>query len=62
MAKYEIYATRLHCYKVGVEATNMDEAYKQVQDWIADDFEKYETHAEWHFDVEEVKTKETDNA
>lgn len=62
MPKYAIYATRTNWYKVEVEATNKDQAYKQVEDWVSDDFEDYQTHAEWYFDVEEVKTKESNNA
>lgn len=62
MPKYAIYATRTNWYKVEVEATNKDQAYKQVEDWVSDDFEDYQTQAEWYFDVEEVKTKESNNA
>lgn len=49
--KFTIEATRIHYYTVEIEADNEDEALEEVRSWISDDFEDYETNAEWDFEV-----------
>lgn len=51
MAKYLIEATRTHWYEVEVEATSEEEAYNQLDDWIAEDFEEFQTNAQWDFEI-----------
>lgn len=55
MPKFDIHATRTHFYTVQVEAEDWHSAKAYLDDWIADDFEDYETNAQWDFDVEEVE-------
>ena len=51
MTKFIIDAKRVHWYTVELEAVDEDTALEEVRDWIAEDFEEYETRAEWNFDV-----------
>lgn len=53
MAKFTIEATRTHWYTVEVEATDEMDAISQLDDWMADDFEAYETNAQWNFEATE---------
>lgn len=53
MSKYIINAQRTHWYTVEVEASSKQEALEEVRDWIADDFQDFETNAQWDFDIEE---------
>lgn len=53
MTKYVIEATRTHYYTVEVEAENELDAMSRLDDWIADDFEPYQTSANWEFDINE---------
>ena len=55
MPKFIIEATRTHWYTVEVEAEDEDEAYTSLDDWIADDFEPYETNAQWDFEITEME-------
>jgi hypothetical protein len=52
MAKYKVTATRTHWYEVEVEADSEMDAIKSLDDWIADDFEDYETNAQWDFEAD----------
>lgn len=54
MAKFEIVAKRLHTYVLVVEANSEEEAYHSMDDMIADDYEPFETNAQWDFDIEET--------
>lgn len=54
MAKFRIEATRIHWYEVEIEAVDEAAALNEINDWIADDFEEYETNAQWDFDVMEI--------
>jgi hypothetical protein len=51
MPKYKVDAKRTHWYTVEVEAETEQEALEEVRDWLADDFEDFETNAQWDFDV-----------
>lgn len=53
MPMFTIEATRTHWYEVEVEALNEEDAYRQLDEWIADDFEEYETNAQWEFNITE---------
>jgi hypothetical protein len=55
MAKYSIEATRTHFYTVEVEANDEMDAISKLDDWLAEDFEDYETNAQWDFDATEVE-------
>ena len=55
MPKFIIEATRTHWYTVEVEAEDEDAAYHELDDWISDDFEPYETNAQWDFDITEME-------
>jgi phosphotransferase system HPr-like phosphotransfer protein len=48
---FVIEATRSHRYSIEVEAKDEEEALASLDDWIADDFEEYETNAQWEFEV-----------
>jgi hypothetical protein len=47
MAKYTITATLTKSYEIEVFATDPQNAIDQLNEWIADDFEDYETGAQW---------------
>ena len=47
MAKIKVYATLTKTYEIEVEAGDTAEAIESLNDWIADDFEEYETGAQW---------------
>lgn len=49
--KYVVHATQTKEFEVPVEALNAAEALEKVQNWIQDDFEEFQTHAEWSMDV-----------
>ena len=51
MTKYTIDAVRTHWYTVEVDAADEVAALDEVRDWMADDFEDYETRAEWNFEA-----------
>ena len=51
MTKYLITATLQVEYQVPVEAEDEMAAYAVLDDWIADDFENYQTDAVWDFDA-----------
>ena len=51
MAKYIVTATLTKTYEVEVDALDPMDAIKQLDDWIADDFEDYETDASWILEV-----------
>ncbi len=53
MAKFKIYATRIHKYELTVEAEDEEQAYKSMDDMISDDFENFEVDARWEFAIEE---------
>lgn len=47
MPKYTIVATLTKSYQIEVDALDPNDAISQLDDWIADDFEDYETDARW---------------
>lgn len=51
MPKYTIEAVRTHWYEVEVEAPDELSAYAELDDWISDDFEPFETGATWEFNA-----------
>ena len=58
MPKYLIEAKRTHWYEVTIEADTENAAIEEVRSWMADDFEEYETNAQWDFDSEELEESE----
>ena len=60
MPKFTIDATRTHWYTIEVEAEDEEDAYDKLNDWISDDFEPYETNAEWKFGVFEMDEDENE--
>lgn len=55
MSKFQIEAMLIKGYRVEVEAVDEEDAMRQIEDWIVDDFEPYETNAQWEFEVIEVE-------
>lgn len=51
MAKFIVKATLTKDYEVEVEANDEMDAIKKLDDWISDDFEKYEVGARWDFEA-----------
>jgi hypothetical protein len=51
MPKYKIEALRKTWYEVTVEAEDEVSAYAELDDWIADDFEDFETNGSWEFEI-----------
>jgi hypothetical protein len=47
MATYTITATLTKTYEIKVEAADSAAAIAELNDWIADDFEQFETGAQW---------------
>ena len=53
MATFKINAKRITEYELEVEAESAEEAYRSMDDMIADDFEPHETSNEWQFEIQE---------
>lgn len=51
MDKFIVRATLTKNYEIEVEAEDEMDAIKQLDDWIADDFEDYEVGARWDFEA-----------
>lgn len=49
--KYVVHATQTKEFEVPVEALNAAEALAKVENWIQDDFEDFQTQAEWSMEV-----------
>ena len=49
MTKHLVVATLTKEYQIFVEAENSEDAIASLDDWIADDFEEFETGARWDF-------------
>jgi hypothetical protein len=47
MPKYTVNAVLTKTYAIEVEADDEMKAIESLDDWIADDFEDYETSAQW---------------
>jgi hypothetical protein len=45
--KYTVTATLTKTYEIEVSATDPQNAIEQLNEWIEDDFENYETGAQW---------------
>lgn len=48
---YSVIATRTHTYEIKIRANSQEEALSGFDDFIADDFEPFETNAEWNFEI-----------
>jgi len=51
MPKFTVKATLTKEYEVEVEAANEADAIASLDEWIADDFEDFETSASWEFEA-----------
>jgi hypothetical protein len=51
MPKFTIYATQTKNYEIEVEAEDGLSAIASLDDWIADDFEEFETGAKWDLEA-----------
>ena len=49
--KFVVQATQTKHFEIPVEATNAAEAQAKIEDWIEDDFEDFQTQAEWQIEV-----------
>jgi hypothetical protein len=58
MSKFKIEAKRTIWYEIEINADDELDALAELDEWIADDFEDYETNGSWEFEV----VKEYDNA
>jgi hypothetical protein len=58
MTKFKIEAKRTIWYEVEVEAEDEVGAYAELDDWMADDFEDYETNGSWEFEIIEEETND----
>lgn len=47
MPKYTVSATLTKTFEIEVEAADSAAAIASLDEWIADDFEEYETSAQW---------------
>lgn len=47
MPKYQLETKSIKHYTVVIEADSIEDAEEEIRGWIADDFEDYETNAEW---------------
>jgi hypothetical protein len=54
MTKHIVQATLTKTYEISVEAENPEDAIASLDDWIADDFEEFETGARWDFIAVEI--------
>lgn len=55
MAKYIVEAIRTIWYEVEIEAEDEVSAYAELDEWIADDFEEFETNGQWEFEITEIE-------
>jgi hypothetical protein len=53
MNKYLVQAKLMKYYEVPVEAESREKALELINDFIAEDFEDFETNAQWDFEVED---------
>jgi hypothetical protein len=51
MSKFKIEAKRTIWYEVEIDADDELDALAELDEWIADDFEDYETNGSWEFEV-----------
>jgi hypothetical protein len=51
MPKFTITAVQTKTYEIEVEAEDSASAIESLDDWIADDFEDYETGGEWKLEA-----------
>lgn len=51
MASFIVKAIRTVEYEIPAEGEDAMDAIKQLDDWIADDFEGYEVGARWDFEA-----------
>jgi hypothetical protein len=58
MRKFKIEAKRTIWYEVEVEAEDEVGAYAELDDWMADDFEDFETNGCWEFEIIEEETND----
>jgi hypothetical protein len=58
MTKFKIEAKSTKWFEVEVEAEDELSAYAQLDDWISDDFEEFETGGVWEFEIIEEETND----
>jgi len=51
MAKFIVEAIRTQWFEVEIEAEDEVSAYAELDEWMADDFEDFETNTQWEFGV-----------
>lgn len=55
MAKFIVEAIRTIWYEVEIEAEDEVGAYAELDEWISDDFEDFETNGSWEFEITEIE-------
>jgi hypothetical protein len=58
MPKFKIEAKSTKWFEVEVEAEDELSAYAQLDDWISDDFEEFETGGVWEFETIEEENND----
>lgn len=58
MTKFKIEAKSTKWFEVEVEAEDEVSAYAQLDGWISDDFEEFETGGLWEFEIIEEETND----
>jgi hypothetical protein len=51
MPKFTVYATQTKNYEIEVEAEDTASAIASLDEWIADDFDDYETSGQWKLEA-----------
>lgn len=51
MSKFIVEATLTKTYKILVYAEDAEDAISRLDDWVADDFEQYETDVKWELEA-----------
>jgi hypothetical protein len=49
--KYTVIAKLIKTFEIEVEAEDANQAIESLDDWISDDFEAFETNAQWDFEA-----------
>lgn len=49
MSAFKVRATLTREYEITVDASSEEAAIDLIDDWIADDFDKYQVSARWEF-------------
>ena len=51
MAKYTVTATQTKTFEIEINATDPQNAIDQLDEWISDDFENFETATSWKMEA-----------